>query len=129
MGVVPVGEGFEGLEVAKSPAVLGVELVEVGLVPHGEDEAGAVALGVGVEVLDAPAVEQVRVPRVDAVGLGERMEGAGESGDGQTVVAVDHLGASERGLLPGTGDGDVEHGASVRPARSVAFRLGVGLSF
>ncbi len=55
MRVVPRGDGSERIEAAELVVVLGVELVEVVLVPHAEDEAGAVALGVGVEVLVALA--------------------------------------------------------------------------
>ena len=62
MGVVPRRDGSERIEAAEPAVVLGVELVEVVLVPHGEDEAGAVALGVGVEVLDGPvsAITEIR---------------------------------------------------------------------
>ena len=127
MGVVPVGEGFEGLEVAKSRAVFGVELVEVGLVPHGEDEAGAVALGVGVEVLDGPVVEGVGVPGVEAVGVLEGVEGPGEEDDGDAVVALAELGAGTDRELAGSFD--VDHGGSVRRARSAALRAESSRSF
>ena len=85
------------------------------------------AFGVGVKVLDGPVVEGFGVPRVEAGGVFERMEGTGEGGDGQTVVALAHLGAGTGRKLAGSFD--VGPGWSVRPSGSVAFRVGVGLSF
>ena len=71
VGVVPRRNGSERIEAAE----LAVEPLEVVLVPHAEDEAGAVTLGVGVEVLDGPVVEGVGVPGVEAGGVLQGVEG------------------------------------------------------
>ena len=120
MGVVPRRDGSERIEAAEPAVVLGVELVEVVLVPHGEDEAGAVALGVGVEVLDGPVVEGVGVPGLEAGGVLEGVEGSGEKDDGDAVVALAHLTAGTDRELAGSFD--LFHEGSVRRARSAALR-------
>ena len=68
--------------------VPGVEFVEVVLVPHAEDEAGAVAFGVGVEVLDGPVVERVGVPGVEVGGVLEGVKRSGEQDDGDAVKTM-----------------------------------------
>ena len=127
MGVVPRRDGSERIEAAEPGVVLGVELLEVVLVPDGEDEAGAVALGVGVEVLDAPVVERVGVPGVEAGGVLEGVEGPGEEDDGDAVVALADLTAGTDRELAGSFN--VDHGGSVRRARPAAFRVERSRSF
>ena len=123
MGVVPCRDGSERIEAAEPAVVLGVEFLEVVLVPDAEDEAGAVALGVGVEVLDAPVVERVGVPGVEAGGVLEGVEGSGEQDDGDAVVALAHLTAGTDCELAGSFD--LFHEGSVR--RAPWSQAGTGL--
>ena len=121
VGVVPRRDSSERIEAAEPAAVLGVEFLEVVLVPHAEDEAGAVELGVGVEVLDGPVVERLGIPGVEAGGVLEGVEGSGEEDDGDAAIAFAHLTAGTDRELAGSFD--VDHGSSVRRERA-SFLLG-----